>query len=87
MTKDADDLIPIPAHLVEFRSERSPLRMAVSYPRETGAATLSKGELQLSSGRLPASAVVGYAIEPAIYRVRFSQGAPLGAPAEDEPQG
>jgi hypothetical protein len=77
-----DSLKPLPVGLVRVSSERAPVRMRVLYDAD-GPQSLTAAETRLSSGPLPAACIVGYAVEPAIYRVRVRDDRPLEPTPED----
>ena len=75
--KDDTPLTLLPPEMISIGGERAPLRMAVEYPNDGYTPLPSKNSC---------SAMIGYALEPAIYRVRMLQDEPLGAPPNrDDP--
>jgi len=76
-------LTPLSPDLVSVRGERPPLRMAVVY-REGGFTAVTGAETEAVTGPLPPSALLGYALEPAIYRVRMLQDEPFAAKADED---
>lgn len=68
--------------MITLSGEKPPLRMAVQYA-ESGQIALTKAALSPSENRLRGAGFGAYAIEPALYKLKFNNAIPLQAASEE----
>lgn len=73
----------LPAGAIRLSGERPALRMAVQY-QESGQVALTKAALSPADRALRGASFGAYAIEPALYKLKFSNTIPMESEAEVE---
>ncbi len=72
----------VPNGMITLGSEKPPLRMAVQY-REPRQVPLTKADLSPAENGLRGNGFGAYAIEPALYKLKFNNAIPLQATSEE----